>query len=68
MHLKKTIKWAKPDTAKGKIGIKNLRFGNIVTDIIADGNVCTVISNEAYTLEIDGKNYEITSGENKFTL
>ena len=66
--FEKTIKWAKPDTAKGKIGIKNLRFGNIVTDIIADGNVCTVISNEAYTLEIDGKNYEITSGENKFTL
>ena len=66
--FEKTVKWAKPNGIKGKIGIKNLKFGNIVTDIEADGENCTVISNNAYTLEINGKNYKIEAGENKFTL
>ena len=41
---------------KGKIGIKNLRFGGIVTDIIADEKICMVESNEGYTLKINGYN------------
>lgn len=62
------IKWSKPDTFKGKIGIKNLHFGDIVTDIVADENICHVTSNRAYTLEINGKNYSVAVGENKFEL
>lgn len=65
--FEKKVKWAKPDTT-GKIGIKNLRFGNVITDITAENNVCHVISNEQYTLEINGKDYEITVGENKIVL
>lgn len=64
----KIVKWAKPSDISGKIGIKNLRFGNIVTDILADGNDCTVTSNEAYTLEICGRAYQIVPGENKILL
>lgn len=66
--FEKTVKWAKPALIKGKTGIKNLRFGNVVTDIVADGNVCTVTSNEAYTLEVNGTKYEINTGENKILL
>ena len=61
--FEKTVKWAKPNGIKGKIGIKNLKFGNIVTDIEADGENCTVISNNAYTLERNGKNYKIMPTE-----
>lgn len=63
-----TVKWAKPDNVKGNIGIKNLKFGNTVTDIIANGNKCTVISDGSYTLEINGKSYDIKSGSNIFEL
>lgn len=66
--FERMVKWAKPDAFKGEIGIKNLRFGNIITDIAADGNACRVVSNEAYTLEINGKKYEINAGENELAL
>lgn len=66
--FEKTVKWSKPTDLKGKIGIKNLHFGDVVTDIVAEGDSCTVTSNESYTLEIDGKKYEIAKGENKISL
>ena len=62
------MEWAKPDTFKGKIGIKNLRFGSIITDIEALGEKCTVKSNEAYTLKINDKEYHISAGINEFVL
>lgn len=64
--FKNVVKWAKPSEIKGEIGVKNLRFGNIVTDILANGNVCNVQSNKPYTLEINGKAFEIKAGENTF--
>ena len=63
-----TVKWEKPDCFGGKVGIKNLRFGDIVTDIVAEGNACRVTSNAPYTLEIKGKKYEILTGENEINL
>lgn len=62
------VEWAKPDTLKGKIGIKNLRFGKILTDIEAVGNNFKVVSNDAYTLKINGKPYSVVAGENQFTI
>lgn len=64
----KKIVWKKPTELKGKVGIKNLKFGNVVTDIEACGNICKVTSNESYTLEINGNSYDILSGENEITL
>ncbi len=62
------VKWEKPDCFKGKIGVKNLRFGNVVTDIIGDERTCSVVSNAPYTLEINGKAFEVKAGENKLEL
>lgn len=64
----KTVEWAKPDTVNGKIGIKNLRFGSVVTDIEAIGNKCTIKSNEEYSLVINGKVFEVSVGENEFAI
>ena len=64
--FEKKICWEKPDDYQGKIGIENLRFGNIVTDIIWDGEKYIVKSNEPYTLEINGKVYDVVSGNNHF--
>lgn len=62
------VKWSKNDALKGEVGIKNLRFGDTVTDIVADGSSCRVVSNKAYTLEINGKKYEISEGVNNFEI
>lgn len=64
----KTIEWAKPTSLKRKVGIKNLRFGNIVTDIEASGNICKVTSNDEYTLKINGKSYHILPDTNELAI
>ena len=64
--FEKVVEWEKPNSFWGEIGIRNLRFGNVVTDIISDGDTCQVISNEEYTLKICGKVYEVHSGKNEF--
>ncbi len=64
----KRVEWARPDRLAGNIGIKNLRFGDIVTDITACGDECTVISNGEYTLVINGVSHSIAVGENRFLL
>ncbi len=64
----KVVEWEKPTDVKGEIGIKNLRFSDIVTDIISNGNDCSVISNGEYTLTVNGKQYFIRHGENRITL
>lgn len=63
--FEKIVEWKIPENCKGKIGIKNLRFGNVVTDIEAEGNQCVVFSNECYTLKINNRIYEIHPGENE---
>ena len=62
------VEWEKPEEMKGKIGIKNLKFGNVITDIEANGKTCVIISNNPYTIKINGKAYEITIGTNKFEI
>lgn len=62
------VEWAKPDAFEGKIGIKNLRFGKVITDIEAYGGKCIVKSNEPYTLKINEKEYCIFVGINELDL
>ncbi len=62
------VEWEKSDKFKGKVGIKNLNFGNVVTNIEAVGNKCTVKTNLPYTLKVNGKAYDILSGVNEFEL
>ena len=62
------VEWEKPKNLKGKIGIKNLKFGNIITDIEADDNLCVIHSNNPYMIKISGKAYNISRGINKFEI
>lgn len=65
--FKNTVEWEKPE-ASGKIGIKGLRFGEIVTDIVAEKNVCKVRANREYILKINGVSHNIEKGENIIKL
>ena len=64
----RTVEWEKPTEFSGEIGIRNLRFGDVVTDIVASGNVCHVTANAPYLLKINGKTYRIPTGESSFSL
>ncbi len=66
--FERLVEWQKPDGFNKALGIKNLRFGDIVTDIVAEGDVCSVKSNSPYTLKINGKAFNITAGEQTIAL
>lgn len=50
----------------GSVGIKRLRFGDIVTDLICTDGVIVVSSNQAYTLIVNGKSYPVKPGKQSF--
>lgn len=61
MAKEKRIEWRLHK--KTRHGIKNLRFGDILTDIIYDGKaIVTVTSNTSYTLVINGIAQDIKIG------
>ena len=62
----KTVKWNKH--LKGINGIRNLRFGAIITDIVANENQVKVKSNIEYTLVINNKEFKIKAGETAINL
>ncbi len=53
----------------GRHGIRNFRFGDVKTDLIADGHGhAEVVSNLPYTLIINGRTLEVKAGEQSFSL
>lgn len=61
------VELEKPEISD-EIELKNLRFGKVITDIIAKGSVCYVTANAPYTLKINGNSYPIRAGKNVFEL
>ena len=64
----KTVEWSLSDGLKGKTGVRNFRFGNVVADLICENGFCKVNSNEAFSLKVNGKTFAVVSGENTFKL
>lgn len=63
-----TVFWDIPNCYSGEIGIKNLRFGSVITDIIFDGEQMKVISNAPYTLKIKERTINVRKGTYIFKL
>jgi hypothetical protein len=66
--FEKRVEWIIPKDISGCVGIKNLRFGDVVTDIVAENGVCRVSTNVSYTLVINGREQNVSAGENIITL
>lgn len=66
--FERTVEWEKPDDIQGEIGIKNLRFGDVCTDIVAKDTLCTVTANASYTLKINGRSFDIKPGKTTLAL
>lgn len=63
---KRLVEWHK--NGDGEQGLRNLRFGHIITDIVANGKNVNVNSNEPYTLIINGKKYKVKRGSQTLVL
>jgi len=44
------------------IGIRGLRFGDVVTDLISEGNTVAITSNKDYLLKINSESYQVHTG------
>ena len=61
-----TIRWNLHQSCRH--GIRNLRFGDVVTDIVYDEDKIEVISNHPYTLFLNNWKYDIPAGAINFTI
>lgn len=61
-----TIRWNLHQSCRH--GIRNLRFGDVVTDIVYDEDKIEVISNHPYTLFLNNRKYDIPVGAINFTI
>ncbi len=66
--FKKQVKWHVGKEVKGKIGLRNLRFGDVVTDLLCDQGVCEITSSAPYTLYLNDKEFGVQAGTNRFAL
>jgi len=64
--LTSVVKWHL--TEPGRSGVKNLRFGDVQTDIINNHGIIHVNSNKPYALIINGEKYDIFPGQMRFDL
>ena len=64
----KVVYWSLPSEINGKIGVRNLRFGNVVADIICSENTVRVLSNEPFTLKINNIDKKVSAGANEILL
>jgi hypothetical protein len=62
----KTVKWNLQK--EGTQGIKNLVFGDVITDIIYENGIVKVKSNAEFTLTINKIDYVVIEGLNNFRL
>lgn len=64
--VKNCVEWR--STCATRNGVKGLRFGNVVTSLVREGNIVTVESNKEYTLIINGKRYKASKGKQTFEI
>ena len=64
----KSVKWSRPKVSDGEIGIRDLRFGGIATDIVSEDDTIVVISDGEYDLTVNGRTFSVAKGENVFKL
>lgn len=65
--INRTLTWDL-NQAKGRHGIRNLRFGPVNTTLIYDSGKITVESNTPYTLILNGTPVEIKEGQQTLTF
>ena len=62
----RTVRWTKSRTDRH--GIRQLRFGPVTTDILADGDMISVQSDGDYPLTVNGRTFAITAGAQTLQL
>jgi hypothetical protein len=59
----KTLVCDFPDKIKGRVGVENYRFGNVICSVIATKEKVSVKSNHPFTIVLNGERYQVKEGE-----
>ncbi|MBQ8365913.1 MAG: hypothetical protein IJX41_08555 [Bacteroidaceae bacterium] len=60
------VEWR--STCATRNGIEGLRFGDVVTSLVREGDIVSVESNKEYTLIINGKKFKVSKGKQTFEI
>ena len=66
--FERRLEWNLPETFRGRIGVTNFRFGDIVTALVCENGVCSISSNRPYSLILNGICHTIPGGESRIAV
>lgn len=72
----RTLNWSLPEKVKGRIGVRNYRFGDVLADLIVENGMLTARSSRRFRLILNGhrggysreENAAFSSGKDKITI
>ena len=59
----RTLNWSLPEKVKGRIGVRNYRFGDVLADLIVENGMLTARSSRPFRLILNGTGLDIPGGE-----
>ena len=59
----RTLNWSLPKKVKGRIGVRNYRFGDVLADLIVENGMLTARSSWPFRLILNGTGLDIPGGE-----
>lgn len=62
-----TVHWTLPDSKKA-VGVRNLRFGETVADLIYENGTVCVTTNHPFALFVNEKAYSVPAGNSRFVI
>jgi len=62
------VEWHLAEPLAGKVGLRNLRFGDTITSLLCENGICTVETNTPYTLVLNGIEYAIPVGSRRISV
>lgn len=63
--FRNTVRWALPRTGR-PVGVRNLRFGETVADLVCENGTVNVMATRPFTLYVNGKSFAVPAGSSVF--
>ena len=64
----RTLNWSLPEKVKGRIGVRNYHFGDVLADLIVENGMLTARSSRPFRLILNGTGLDIPGGECRILL
>jgi hypothetical protein len=66
--FEKRLVWDIPANIPGRIGVYAYQFGDVTADLFYEEGVLSVETDEQFTLIVNGREYSLDAGSNRFII